>query len=244
MSTRRPREVRRPDPRCWRYEVNDFAFSADYEVLRDSTSTFAFSRHYEWLASQLSEHDLPGEPIDAYGARDRSGIMQGGVFEQQNRDELKGMIRSGEIRLLLGTESASERLNLQRLSTLINFDLPWNPTRLEQRKGRIQRIGQVADTIFIYNMRYQGSVEDRVHELLSERLEQIHNLFGQIPDMLEDVWVNIALNEIEEAKKTIGEVPEQHPFEIRYEQIESVDWESCADVLADEERRRTFAKEW
>jgi len=93
-------------------------------------------------------------------------------------------------------------------------------------------------------MRYRNSVEDRVHELLSERLEQIHNLFGQIPDMLEDAWVNVALNEIEEAKKTIGEVPEQHPFEMRYEQIESVDWESCADVLADNERRRTLSKEW
>jgi len=206
-----------------------------------------FSQYYEsiyWLASQLSDHDLPSERIGVYGARDRSGIMKGGVFEQRDRDELKGMIRSGEIRLLLGTESASEGLNLQRLSTLINFDLPWNPTRLEQRKGRIQRIGQVADTIYIYNMRYRGSVEDRVHELLSERLEQIHNLFGQIPDMLEDAWVNVALNEIEEAKKTIGEVPEQHPFEMRYEQIASVDWESCAEVLADDERRRTLSEEW
>ena len=44
------------------------------------------------------------------------------------------MVRRGELRLLLGTDAASEGLNLQRLGTLINLDLPWNPTRLEQRK--------------------------------------------------------------------------------------------------------------
>jgi superfamily II DNA/RNA helicase len=53
------------------------------------------------------------------------------------------MVRAREIRILVGTDAASEGLNLQRLGTLINLDLPWNPTRLEQRKGRIQRIGQV-----------------------------------------------------------------------------------------------------
>jgi len=66
--------------------------------------------------------------------------------------------------LMLGTDAASEGLNLQRLARLINLDLPWNPTRLEQRKGRIQRIGQIHDTVEIYNMRYKDSVEDRVHD--------------------------------------------------------------------------------
>lgn len=64
-----------------------------------------------------------------------------------------------KLKILVGTDAASEGLNLQTLSTLINVDLPWNPTRLEQRKGRIQRIGQLADTILTYNMRYKDSVE-------------------------------------------------------------------------------------
>jgi superfamily II DNA/RNA helicase len=68
------------------------------------------------------------------------------------------MVQRGELRLLLGTDAASEGLNLQRLGALINLDLPWNPTRLEQRKGRIQRIGQLRDTVRVYNMRYQDSV--------------------------------------------------------------------------------------
>ena len=78
-----------------------------------------------------------------------------------------------------------EGLNLQRLGTLINLDLPWNPTRLEQRKGRIQRIGQKRDTVYVFNMRYRDSIEDRVHQMLATRLKHIHDLFGQIPDTLE-----------------------------------------------------------
>lgn len=67
---------------------------------------------------------------------------------------------------------------MRSLGTVFNFDLPWNPTRFEQRKGRIQRIGQMNDTIHIFNMRYKDSVEDRVHRLLSERIKNITDVFG------------------------------------------------------------------
>ena len=153
-------------------------------------------------------------------------------------------VAKGEIRLLLGTDAASEGLNLQRLGTLINLDLPWNPTRLEQRKGRIQRIGQIRDEVFVYNMRYQGSVEDRVHELLSDRLEDIYSLFGQIPDVLEDVWIEVANGEIEKAKKLIDSVKPKHPFDEKYNQISEIDWESCSKVLNGDEKKRILLKQW
>jgi superfamily II DNA/RNA helicase len=154
------------------------------------------------------------------------------------------MVRRGELRLMLGTDAASEGLNLQRLATLINLDLPWNPTRLEQRKGRIQRIGQIHDTVKIYNMRYKDSVEDRVHELLSSRLQDIYNLFGQIPDVLEDAWVALALGEKECAQKIIDAVPEQHPFDLRYTSVEKVDWETCREVLDAGEKWRVLSEGW
>ena len=154
------------------------------------------------------------------------------------------MVRLGELRLLLGTDAASEGLNLQTLARLINLDLPWNPTRLEQRKGRIQRIGQVHSRVEVYNLRYRGSVEDRVHELLSSRLQDIFQLFGQIPDVLEDAWVAVALGEQERARKIIDEIPRAHPFEVRYAKVEPVDWESCATVLDAAEQRRVLSQGW
>ncbi len=107
------------------------------------------------------------------------------------RDDVKADVTKGDLRLLLGTDAASEGLNLRKLGTLINFDLSRNPTRLEQRKGRIQRI-------------------------------------GQITDFLEAPWVEVALSDIERAKKTIDAIPKRHPFELKYRQVEKTHWESCA----------------
>lgn len=206
-----------------------------------------FSQYYDsvyWVAENLSK-DLPKESIGVYAGGEKSGVMIEGVFSRKSREEIKKMVRSKEIKILLGTDAASEGLNLQTLGSLINLDLPWNPTRLEQRKGRIQRSGQIYEEIWIYNMRYRDSVEDRVHELLSERFEDIRDMFGQIPDVLEDVWVYVALNEIEEAKKKINEVPKKHPFDIRYqEKVEKVDWENCVKVLDSVERKRHLMRGW
>ena len=142
-----------------------------------------------------------------------SGIFRSGEWQRQSKEYIKKRVKEGQLKVLFGTDSASEGLNLQRLSTLINIDLPWNPTRLEQRKGRVQRIGQLRDTVYVFNMRYKDSVEDRVHGLLSERLKNnIHDLFGQIPDVLEDVWIYTALGEKDEAKKLIRSIPLKHPL--------------------------------
>ena len=206
-----------------------------------------FSQYYDsvwWLAGQLAR-ELPDAAIGIYAGAGRSGVMRRGAFEPRRRDALKDGVRRGELRLLLGTDAASEGLNLQRLGALINLDLPWNPSRLEQRKGRIQRIGQVRSEVDVYNMRYANSVEDRVRRLLSERLENVSRLFGQLPDTLEDAWVRVALGEIEEAKRTIDAVPDEHPFALRYrEEVRRVDWESCARVLADDARRRSLSRGW
>ena len=205
-----------------------------------------FSQFYDsvwWLANKLA-NELPDEPIGIYAGANRSGVMRRGVFERRSRDALKDAVRRRELRLLLGTDAASEGLNLQRLGTLINLDLPWNPSRLEQRKGRIQRIGQVRPEVDVCNMRYADSVEDRVHALLSERCENISMLFGQLPDTLEDVWVHVALDKLAEAQRTIDAVPQQHPFALRYREVSPVDWESCARVLDGDARRERLERGW
>ncbi len=195
-----------------------------------------FSQYYDtvrWIGDALATHpECSNLEIGLYAGSNRSGIWSGGVFRRCDRDNLKARVRAGELKLLLGTDAASEGLNLQRLGTLINIDLPWNPTRLEQRKGRIQRIGQVRSEVWIANLRYLGSVEDRVHQVLADRLESIHELFGQIPDTLEDVWVKIALQNEQEALQLIDRTTAtQNPFDAKYSVVEDADWETCALVV-------------
>ncbi|MDI6716173.1 MAG: helicase-related protein, partial [Actinomycetota bacterium] len=206
-----------------------------------------FSQYYDsayWVAENLS-FDLPHEKIGIYAAGGKSGIFTGGIYEKRSREVIKQMVKNRELKILVGTDAASEGLNLQTLGSLVNLDLPWNPTRLEQRKGRIQRIGQIYDKVYIYNMRYKGSVEDRVHSLLSERFANIHSMFGQIPDVLEDVWIYVALNDIEEAKRKIDAIPRQHPFELRYHvHVGKVAWESCAKVLDSGEKKKHLMTGW
>lgn len=207
-----------------------------------------FSQYFDsayWVAENLSR-DMPGITIGIYAGGDKSGVLCDGRYQKRSKEEIKKMVKSKEIKILLGTDAASEGLNLQTLGALINLDLPWNPTRLEQRKGRIQRIGQMNDKIYIYNMRYKGSIEDKVHEMLSERLKNISSIFGQLPDVLEAVWVQMALNNKAEAERIINEIPKQHPFELKYEKqaIGKIDWESCTQVLNEHEKRKCLMDGW
>ena len=205
-----------------------------------------FSQYYdtvEWIARNLSE-DIDGE-IGVYAGGSKSGVFCNGEWRSETRDNIKAMVKSRKLKILVGTDAASEGLNLQTLGSLINVDLPWNPTRLEQRKGRIQRIGQINEEVYVYNMRYKGSVEDRVHELLSGRMESIYKMFGQLPDVLEDVWVDVAVGDIEKAKQRINEIPQKHPFEVKYhDNVKAVDWESCSTVLDKSEIKKKLLQQW
>jgi hypothetical protein len=205
-----------------------------------------FSQYYDsarWVAERLSAR-LASEPVGLYANTAGTGIFREGLFVPVARETLKEQVRRGAVRLLVGTDAASEGLNLQALGSLINLDLPWNPTRLEQRKGRIQRIGQRRDEVYVYNMRYRDSVEDRVHDLLSDRLRAIRDMFGQLPDTLEDVWVAIALRDDQRAHQIIDAVPPANPFELRYDRIESVDWESCSAVLHSRSQLEPLMQGW
>ena len=93
-------------------------------------------------------------------------------------------------------------------------------------------------------MRYRGSVEDRVHELLSDRLEDIHALFVQIPDVLEDVWIDVANGEIEKAKKLIASIKPKHPFDERYNKVSNIDCESCSKVLNADDKMSVLLERW
>lgn len=208
-----------------------------------------FSQYYDtarWVGDELARRpEFADMEIGLYAGSNRSGLWSGGRFQRCERERLKARVRAGELKLLLGTDAASEGLNLQRLGTLINIDLPWNPTRLEQRKGRIQRIGQQRSEVWIANLRYRGSVEDRVHQVLADRLASIHQLFGQIPDTLEDVWVQIALADEQAARRLIDRTAAtRNPFDAKYSKVEDADWESSPLVLDAQAVREQLMRGW
>lgn len=232
-------------------QVEDPKYQKTVSLLREDKwierGTIIFSQYFDtakWIADNLST-EFNNEVIGLYAGGRKSGIYKGGKFILKDKDSIKEMVRIKEIRILVGTDAASEGLNLQSLGTLINIDLPWNPTKLEQRKGRIQRIGQQYDTIYIYNMKYKDSIEDRVHSRLSERLKNISDVFGQVPDVLEDVWIDVALGKEDEADKLINVAQEKNPFEIRYnDKVQYSDWESYSKVLDNDQKRLYLEESW
>jgi superfamily II DNA or RNA helicase len=92
----------------------------------------------------------------------------------------------GPRRVLLSTEAGGEGRNLQFCRTLVNFDLPWNPMRIEQRIGRIHRLGQTRDTR-VYNFTTRDTVEDHVLEILDRKIRMFELVVGEM-DMVLGQW--------------------------------------------------------
>jgi len=85
--------------------------------------------------------------------------------------------------VMLCSESGGEGRNLQFANTLINFDLPWNPMRIEQRVGRIHRIGQTQE-VFIFNLCTAGTLEERILRLLNDKIRMFELIVGEVGSIL------------------------------------------------------------
>ena len=85
--------------------------------------------------------------------------------------------------VMLCTDSAGEGRNLQFADTLINYDLPWNPMRIEQRIGRVHRYGQTQD-VFIFNLCTAGTVESRILKLLNDKIRMFELVVGEVGSIL------------------------------------------------------------
>lgn len=174
-------------------------------------------------------------------------MFEDGRVNKADRNLIKREVETGKIPLLIATDAACEGLNLQTLGTLINLDLPWNPAKFEQRKGRIQRIGQVRDGIDVLSLRYADSVEERVFDALSSRMQNVWDMFGQFPDALEDDWTQAIRTSREEARKFIKQVAfvPANKFDLRYQSsVEGGDWEGCARVLSRQDVLGAMSKAW
>ena len=124
-----------------------------------------------------------------YAGAGKSGMFRGEAFASVDRKDIKQAVRQRDIRLVVATDAACEGLNLQTLGTLINVDLPWNPSRLEQRLGRIKRFGQARRTVDMLNLVYHDTQDEKVYQVLSRRLKDRFDIFGGLPDTIEDDWI-------------------------------------------------------
>ena len=102
------------------------------------------------------------------------GMRPGSRDEAGTRLHAEQQFREGAIQVLIATEAAGEGINLQCCHILFNYDIPWNPNRLEQRMGRIHRYGQRQDCL-IFNFVAANTIEGRVLERLLDKLEEIRN---------------------------------------------------------------------
>lgn len=166
----------------------------------DLTALRAHDSKYEQLEALLKEYayDYPREKVIVFSYfRDTLGylkerleavgipalIVMGGDDKQARIDEFR---QSDRYKVLLASEVAAEGVDLQFMRFLVNYDLPWNPMRVEQRIGRIDRIGQQAQAISIANLVYQDTIDDRILTRLFEKLKLFEDALGCTEDVLQD----------------------------------------------------------
>ncbi len=112
----------------------------------------------------------------------RSVPFRGG-FNRGKKDWMKDLFQN-RAQVLVATEAGGEGINLQFCHHVINYDLPWNPMRLEQRIGRVHRLGQ-EHPVHIYNLTTNGTIEAHILKLLYEKIHLFETVIGHLDDILE-----------------------------------------------------------
>jgi superfamily II DNA or RNA helicase len=202
----------------------------------------------QWVLEALCAA-FPAEPVALYAGGAASFVQRGAERRTAAREQIKRRIQDGEIRLVCATDAACEGLNLQRLGAQVNIDMPWNPSRLEQRKGRVQRIGQIRDNVHVLNLRYAGTVEDQVYAALSHRFGDIFSVLGQLPDAFEDDWIAAVLEDRTAVQNFSQRVQAaKPPMELRYlrdvADDRGLDWEYTERVLSSRDIDEWMRQGW
>ncbi len=160
-------------------------------ILRDPTEKVIIFTHFRRTLEKLAEllQKMGVDFVQYHGEMDMPSKNQA-IADFESRANI-----------LLSTEAAGEGRNLQFCRTMINFDIPWNPMRIEQRVGRIHRVGQTRD-VRIYNLSARGTVEDYLLEILDQKLNMFELVIGEMDmilgqiederdfeDLLVDAWL-------------------------------------------------------
>lgn len=207
-----------------------------------------FSQYYEtaaWMAEALSRH-RPDQIIALYAGSGKSRLLVGGAATSVERAQIKRLVADREVKLVVATDAACEGLNLQALGTLINVDLPWNPSRLEQRIGRIKRFGQTRTRVDMANLTYAGTIDEKVYRVLSERLKKSSDILGTLPETIEADWID-DIETLEERLRQFT-IPRKRfdPFEARYAPglLDDDGWAATSAVLARSDIEEVLSTGW
>jgi len=162
----------------------DFFFDRLREVTDDGRSVLVFTEYadtMEYLRESLVSHY--GKALGCYSGE--GGLVWDGTdWKTVTKDVITQHLNDRKIKVLICTDAASEGLNLQAAGAVINYDLPWNPSRVEQRIGRIDRIGQKYPIIRVVNIFLRNSVDMQVYRVLRERCGLFEHFVGAMQPVL------------------------------------------------------------
>jgi superfamily II DNA or RNA helicase len=195
----------------------------------------------EYLRDNLANH---------FGAQVASYSGGGGSFYGENqwtptsKKEITEALKQRTVQFLVCTDAASEGLNLQAASALINYDLPWNPGKVEQRIGRIDRIGQREKEIKIYSFFLKDSIDERVYSALRRRCGLFEHFVGTMQPVL--ARAQVMLNRpkefsVEELERIAAENEQDFLNAETYLESEAVQVETSPEVVSRSDIIRALA---
>jgi len=142
------------------------------------------------------------------GRQDAVVVIHGGVSREARRDAVEAFMNDPEVVVMVANDAAGEGVNLQRAHLMVNYDLPWNPNRLEQRFGRIHRIGQT-EVCHLWNLVAKDTREGEVYGRLLEKLDVARKaLGGRVYDVLGRLFEGKAMRDLLLDAIRYGESPE------------------------------------
>ena len=183
-----------------------------------------FTEHRDTL--NYLDHKIKG----MLGNNDAVVIIHGGTRREDRRKSQERFTQDKDVVVLLATDAAGEGVNLQRANLMVNYDLPWNPNRIEQRFGRIHRIGQT-EVCHLWNLVANETREGDVFQRLFEKLEiEREALGGRVYDILGEVFSDTSLKALLIEAIRYGDSPEVKAR--LYEKVEgALDKEHILDVM-------------
>ncbi|MET4389577.1 SNF2 family DNA or RNA helicase [Bradyrhizobium sp. F1.4.3] len=174
---------------CYKSQPWDAAHHAKSQRLLDlAAELFARDEKFIVYVNYLKTHELLMKALAAQNP-DCAVIGYRGTQDQDEKTGARTAFKGETKACLISTDAGGQGLNLQFARTIVNYDFPWNPMRVEQRIGRVDRVGQDRD-VSIYNFRTRGTVEEYVQIVLTKKLKECRSVLGEFmsPMQVEKVY--------------------------------------------------------